>query len=597
MPRAYAEGDATSECSWKLHSVEVAHGAGGNTVMTIVRSARKNAPIDESPPQVGTRTAPEKRAESAGATLGPARLRTSLPVSSEAAAEDFEESAYLAAFPDVAKCIKAGEFSSALRHYESYGRHEGRLRSPKYEAAIRADTVGFPAGSVDKVFGCKDGQLLVVGWVNDDGQDPLRKLVLRNEFGLQVGTTAVSRYRRKDVTSHLKLPEDRRLGFSAVVAIDVPESMSAPITEVTLLVGAERKTFRCRIHPVNEERFIELALAHLGIQTGQLPVETFHYLDAGLGRSLIALNVKVSRRMTQGAQTVQIGVAPACPEASIIVCLYGRPELLPIQCALFSKSHGIENYEFIYVSNSPEMAELLIGEATIANRTYGIPITLILMPGNAGFGVANNVAANAARSARLLIINPDVVPMDPEWPSKHSSIVNNLPREQVALFGAPLYYDDGSLMHGGMYFEVDVGFSFGNQESTRCEMLKVMHYGKGAPPHRNPFLFSRPVPAVTGAFMSVERDWFESLGGFSPEYIYGQYEDADICLKSFSAGKPAWIHCLPFVHLEGKGSVYRPAQAAGFLVNRWHFTKVWGEIVMASIHGPESPAFLTPAHR
>ena len=451
---------------------------------------------------------------------------------------------------------------------------------------------------MDRIYGCKDGQCLVLGWVNDDEQDPVRRLVLRNALGLRGSTTALYRYRRMDVTSHLNLPEDRNLGFLAIVEIERPESMSAPVTEVTLSVGAERKTFNCPIRPVDEERFMELALEHLGIQTvGHAPVELFRYLDAGLGRSLIALNLKVSRRMALGAQTVQIGVAPARPEASVIVCLYGRPELLTIQCALFSKCRGIENYEFIYVSNSPETAELLIKDATIANRIYGMPITLILLPGNAGFGVANNIAANAARSARLLIVNPDIFPMDPEWPSQHRRIVNDLPPEQVAMFGAPLYYDDGSLMHGGMYFEVDVEFSFRDQQATRCEMLRVEHYGKGAPPHTNPFLVSRPVPAVTGAFMSVEREWFESLGGFSPEFIYGHYEDADLCLKSFTAGKPAWLHYLPFLHFEGKGSAYRPAQEGGSLVNRWHFTKVWGEIVKKSIHGPASQAFSTPAHR
>jgi GT2 family glycosyltransferase len=553
--------------------------------VTIVDGVGKKASTDQGPPKVSAPTSPP--AEPVSATF-----------SADSGSEDFDELAYLAAFPDVARSITDGQFLSALRHYEFYGRHEGRLADPSYEALARADTAGFPAAFVDRIYGCKDGHCLVLGWVNDDEQDLLSKLVLRNALGLRGSTTAVYRYRRKDVTDHLDLPEERSLAFWAIVAIDRPESMSAPVTEVTLWVGAERKTFASHIRVVAEERFMELALEYLGIQNvGPAAVETFGYLDAGLGRSLIALNLKVCRRMALGAQTVQIGVAQARPEASIIVCLYGKPELLMIQCALFSKCRGIENYEFIYVSNSPEIADLLVKDATIANRIYGMPITLILLPGNAGFGVANNIAANAARSARLLIMNPDIFPMDPEWPSQHSRIVNDLPPEQVALFGAPLYYDDGSLMHGGMYFEVDVEFSFRDQQATRCEMLRVEHYGKGAPPQTNPFLVSRPVPAVSGAFMSVEREWFESLGGFPPEYIYGYYEDADLCLKSFSAGKPAWLHYLPFVHFEGKGSVYRPAQEGGRLVNRWHFTKVWGEIVKESIHGPASQAFSTPAHR
>jgi GT2 family glycosyltransferase len=515
---------------------------------------------------------------------------------SDAPPDDFDEAAYLLAFPDIAGAIAAGEFRSASHHYEFWGRHEGRLTDPRYEAAILTDTAGFPAANVDKVFGCKDGQCLVLGWVNDDEQQPVNKLMLRNTPGSRGSTTAAYRYRRKDVTDHLMVPEDRRLAFWALVVLDRPGTRSGT-ADVTLSVGAERRTFKCQINWVDEEKFRELVLDHLGkTQVGRSPVETFSYLDAGLGHSLISLNLNVSRRIAQGAQPVQIGLASASPKASIIVCLYGRPELLRIQCALFSKCHGIENYEFIYVSNSPDTAELLIKDATIASRIYGMPITLILLPGNAGFGVANNIAANAARSGRLLIINPDIFPMDPEWPLRHSQIVNDLPREQVALFGPPLYYDDGSLMHGGMYFEVDVEFSFRNQQALRCEMLRVEHYGKGAPPQTNPYLVSRPVPAVSGAFMSAEREWFESLGGFSPEYIYGHYEDADLCLKSFNAGKPAWLHNLPFMHFEGQGSAYHPIHASGRVVNRWHFTKVWGEIVKEKIQGPTPLAFSTLAH-
>jgi GT2 family glycosyltransferase len=553
--------------------LNAADGAG------IITSTNKN------PSKKSAATSSPERAEPAGATI-----------SDDAPPEDFDESAYLAAFPDVAGSIKAGKLRSALHHYQFHGRREGRLADPRYEALLRADTAGFPEACVDRIYACKDGQCLVWGWVNDDEQDPVSKLTLWNALGLRGSTTAIYRYRRQDVTSHLGLPEDRNLAFWAIVKIERPETMSAP-ADVTLSLGAERKTFRCQIRPVGEERFRELALEHLAkSQTVRHLVENFLDLDAGLGRSLIALNLEVSRRMALGAQTVQIGVAHARPEASIIVCLFGRPDLLMIQCALFSKCLGIEKYEFIYVSNSPESAELLIKDATIANRIYGMPITLILLPGNAGFGVANNIAANAARSARLLLVNPDIFPMDLEWPSQHSRIVNDLPREQVALFGAPLYYDDGSLMHGGMYFEVNVEFSFRDQQATRCEMLRVEHYGKGAPPHTNPYLVSRPVPAVSGAFMSFEREWFESLGGFSPEYIYGHYEDADLCLKSFSAGKPAWVHYLPFVHFEGKGSAHRLAFEGGRLVNRWHFTKLWGGIVKKSIDGPAPEAFPTPAH-
>lgn len=525
-------------------------------------------------------------------------LSPSAAIPPDAAPEDFVESAYLAAFPDVAKSIKEGKFRSASHHYGVHGQREGRLADPRYEALVRADTPGFPAASLDRMFGCKNGQCLVWGWVNDDERVPLSKLVVRNALGLRGSTEAVYRYRRKDVSDALGLPADKSFGFWAIVTVERPETMSA-MSELTLSVGAERKTFQCQIRMVDEERFREIALEHFSMTQAIVwaPEETFRLLDGGLGRSLIELNVEVSRRMGQGVQTIDIGKAPARPKASVIVCLYGKSEFLMIQCALFSKCRDIGSYEFIYVSNSPEMAELLIKDATIAYRIYGISTTLIFLPGNAGFGVANNIAAAAARSDRLLVMNPDIFPVDPDWPLHHNQIVKDLPPAQTALFGALLFYDDGSLMHGGMYFEVDVGFSFKNQQATRCEMLRVEHYGKGAPPHTNPFLGSRPVPAVSGALMSIERGWFESLGGFSPEFIYGHYEDADLCLKSYSAGKPVWLHHLPFLHFEGKGSTPRPAHEGGRLVNRWHFTRVWGEIVKDGFYGPNPQAFSSPADR
>jgi GT2 family glycosyltransferase len=217
----------------------------------------------------------------------------------------------------------------------------------------------------------------------------------------------------------------------------------------------------------------------------------------------------------------------------------------------------------------------LLKEAQMASRNYGIAISLVILPANAGFGAANNVAAMHARSRRILIVNPDVFPRDREWAVRHSTIVSNLPAEQTAIFGVPLYYDDGSLMHAGMYFDVDTAVSIEAERVERHQMIRVEHYAKGAPPLTPAFLQSRRVPAVTGAFISLDRSWFEILGGFSLEYVFGHYEDADLCLKSLERGQPTWVHCAPFWHLEGKGSIRRPAHEGGSTVNRWHFTQTW----------------------
>ena len=182
--------------------------------------------------------------------------------------------------------------------------------------------------------------------------------------------------------------------------------------------------------------------------------------------------------------------------------------------------------------NSPELAEQLHREARIAEMIYGLPVSLVILPDNAGFGMANNVGVQFARSDRILCVNPDVFPRDPDWAQRHTDLLATLPAEQTRLFGTSLFYDDGSLMHGGMYFEADTGILSEAGRVTQRPILRVEHYGKGAPAWASQYVASRPVPAVTGAFMSIDRAWFEKLGGFTEDYVFGHYEDADLCLKS-----------------------------------------------------------------
>ena len=142
-------------------------------------------------------------------------------------------------------------------------------------------------------------------------------------------------------------------------------------------------------------------------------------------------------------------------------------------------------------------------------------------------------------------------------------------------------------MHGGMYFEFDTGVSLDAGRVSQRQLLRVEHYGKGAPTWATRFTTPRPVPAVTGAFMSVDRGWYEKLGGFTEEYVFGHYEDADLCLKSIQAGTVPWIHDIRLWHLEGQGSHRLPVHEGGSLVNRWLFTNTWSEAVSNGLYGPE----------
>ena len=318
---------------------------------------------------------------------------------------------------------------------------------------------------------------------------------------------------------------------------------------------------------------------------GNRDIESAQQLESGAGDELVALNRSISQQITAAAHVERYGPERVRFSASFIVCLFGKSEYFFLQNALFGSMPDRREIEFIYVSNSPELTEILQKEALIADLIYGQSLTLVTLPGNAGFSAANNAAARFARSDRIVFINPDVFPRDESWARVHAEIVAGRPSRETALFGAPLYYDDGSLMHGGMYFDVDRGLSVTSTDIQVSNMIRVEHYGKGAPERSNRYTTPRPVPAVTGAFISANRDWFDSLGGFTEDYLYGHYEDADLCLKSLQRDVPAWIQDVRFWHLEGKGSVRRPPHEGGSLVNRWLFTRNWGKMIGAELLG------------
>jgi GT2 family glycosyltransferase len=502
---------------------------------------------------------------------------------------DFDEIAYLEAYPDIAAAVRSGEWRSGWHHYRTHGAGENRLADTRYLRAVFGCTSSFPAAAADRMCISKAGRCLISGWVSDSEEGTFREILVRQdqrELGI---TRSIARCRREDAEQET-ITGNRLLGFWAVLDLDEAPSGEGEI-QLRLTAGKERNVFSVKPAASSDEQLRDDAL--LTIANARYfddpETATFLQLDQGAGGKLIDWNAVLVSSIAQGAYQMRFGERRSKYFGSIIVVLYGKAEFLTLQAALFSECPGYEQYEYIYISNSPELNDILVRDATNVSRVYGIAITLILLPGNVGFGVANNVAAAAAESDRLIFVNPDVMPREPYWPRIHQALIESLPSKQTALFGVPLYYGDGSLMHGGTYIDMRGGCSVQNGRVIRREILQVEHYGKGALAGTPQYVTSRPVPAVTGAFMSMDRAWFERLGGFSPKFIFGHYEDVDLCLRSLEAGSPAWLHDIPFLHLESVGSHRTPLHGGGRMVNRWHLTEKWGDLVRSELNGP-SPA-------
>jgi GT2 family glycosyltransferase len=534
-------------------------------------------------------------------------------------AEGFDEAAYLMAFPDVVEAIERQELASGLDHYRMAGRAEGRLQRPEYRqqvevpplvvyarpappgagtssASVRDAASPFagstPAASIDAIVVSESSAIFFVGWA-DDRRDPLAELRLRFASGVERRFRRFPRLRRLDVEEALGSGAPFHYGVWTFAA-PAGQTMAGQIMPGRIAgEGPCTVTFRFASGAVTElsktptlaadTALRDTVMGHFSAAKyhGNRWVESFASLDGEAGDALVAFNRTICDRITSGAVAERFGPRRRRVKGSIVVPLYGRHQYFFLQSSAYANLPGIEDYEFIYVVNSPELIEVLQREARIAETAYGLSQTLVFLPDNAGFGGANNVALRFAQGSRILCVNPDVFPLDPAWARRHTELVASLPEAQTRLFGTTLYYDDGSLMHGGMHFESDISITNRPDGIARRALLRVEHYGKGAPAWATQFTRSRPVPAVSGAFISADRAWFEQLGGFNEDYVFGHYEDADLCLTSLQAGFPAWMHDIRMWHLEGKGSTRRPPHEGGSLLNRWLFSRKW-------------EAFLTP---
>ncbi len=520
---------------------------------------------------------------------------------------DFDEARYLRVYPDVAAAVQRGELRSGLEHYLLAGRAERRLELPEYRQAAsppirsaadpRLGTARgrAPGAGVDVIKMSELGAIFISGWT-DDRQNPLVSMNLRVGQVARHTWTRFPRLRRRDVEQSLHFAGSYQHGFWVFAGFDDrPTSRqtsreAACSLELSYANGATAELNRVP-SMVADEELRDLVMRDFAAceYLGNPEIEACVSLDGGVGDAFIEFNRAICRGFASQALVERFGQTQRKPKVSIIVPIYGIGDYLFLQASAYAHGRDIGAYEFIYVVNSPELIERLYREARIAQMIYGLAQTLVLLPGNVGFGAANNVAVQFARADRLLCLDPDVFPRDPQWARRHLELLATLPQAQTRLFGSSLYYDDGSLMHGGMYFEVDAAIHTSATSTMRRTMVRVEHLGKGAPPWANQYVASRPVPAVTGAFLSVDRAWFERLGGFSEDYVFGHYEDADLCLKSLREGTPAWLHDVRMWHLEGRRAQLAPQHAGGALVNRWHFARAWTSTIVPDLLGRTPP--------
>lgn len=438
------------------------------------------------------------------------------------------------------------------------------------EAAMRhdlsAENPGLPHG-VD-VFQTTDGAFFLEGWIDDHGPT-LTGLSVVDSAGGQQDLFPVYRVHRPDVDSGLHSGQHREPGFWTA-ALTERLQMVGSVFSLVLADGSCIRLDPRRPSQKRPQEFLEMLLARLGSRKvhGNLAARSFKDLNAGLDRVLSRLHLKAA--LDRAVVTRAVFGPEGTVDVGVICVLYGISDFLYLLVSQFARFGQLSGIEFVFVNNSPELLDIVLRDAELASFVFDARIRIVSLNQNCGFSHANNAGVTESRAGTIAIINPDVYPRHSGAIAQLRALAESGPANEVR--GGKLFYADGSIMHEGMYFRVDKRLS----AISPAPVWMVEHYRKGFADRND--TQTRAVPAVTGALMVMKRSLYERLGGFSTDFIYGNFEDADLCLRAQESGAHVVIDpALAFWHYEGKGSTKRPEHVGANLYNHWTFSRKWNQ--------------------
>ncbi|MCA1440022.1 glycosyltransferase [Ensifer sp. IC4062] len=314
-----------------------------------------------------------------------------------------------------------------------------------------------------------------------------------------------------------------------------------------------------------------------------------HAIDQAFRTILAPALQDVERRLGRTIEvdyTKDYGLPQAAPIVSIVVPLYRVLDFLRFQLSGMATDPWLtRNAEIIYVLDSPEIqaeTEHLLGGFHLL---HGLPMKLVVMNRNGGYARACNAGACFARGSVLVMLNSDVVPTATGW--LQALIRPLMEQKRLGAIGPKLIFEDGSLQHAGLYFARD-----------RHGVWLNHHFHKGMPGDYAPAQVPRSVPGVTGACLVTRRDIYELVGGYTEDYVIGDYEDSDLCLKIRRCGYDIGYEPSACLYHFERRSIRRSQdymRGVASQYNSWLHTERWNDDIvdlMAAGSGNETIASL-----
>lgn len=195
-------------------------------------------------------------------------------------------------------------------------------------------------------------------------------------------------------------------------------------------------------------------------------------------------------------------------------------------------------------------------------------VMLILNEENKGFAGGNNQGISQAKGKYILLLNNDVVVTE-HWLERLLSHMERHP--DVGMVG-PM---SNAISGPQLVQDVPYGDSM-NAMQTFARSFAASNYGK-----------TTDMLRLVGFCLLIRKEVFNLIGGLDENYGNGNYEDDDICLRSYIAGfrniiaRDVFIHHYGGMTFKGNGIDYDAALQG----NLQYFASKWKDVVEVSGNG------------
>jgi GT2 family glycosyltransferase len=228
-------------------------------------------------------------------------------------------------------------------------------------------------------------------------------------------------------------------------------------------------------------------------------------------------------------------------DTSILIVSHNTKDLT-LSCirSVFSEAQN-PNFEVIAIDNASND-----DSADSIQREFPA-VHLIRSSENLGFARANNQAAKRASGSLLLLLNPDTVVLDH---AIDRLVTFAAAHPQAGLWGGRTVFENGELNPTSCWRFMSLWSIFTQATGLTAvwrnnDFCNREGYGGW---HRD---CVRDVDILTGCFLLVRRDLWDSLGGFD-ESFFMYAEEADLCFRARKAGaKPLFTPEASIIHYGG----------------------------------------------